>query len=91
MGLIHDFRSAARNVARAPLAALVVVLSLAGGIGAATSALIVRNVIFHNPPPLYQDPGTLSRVQAAPRDRVILPGGSPVPSALLALWRGTRG
>ena len=82
-----DVRSAWRNLRRAPVAALVIVLSLAGGIGAATAALVVRNVIFYNPPPLYHEPERLSRVQAAPADRVILPGGSDVPAGLFMYWR----
>lgn len=86
-----DVRSAWRNLRRAPVAALVIVLSLAGGIGAATAALVVRNVIFYNPPPLYSEPGRLSRVQAAPVDRLILPGGSDVPAGLFAYWRQALG
>src|SRR3954470_5757797 len=71
--LRRDLRGAVRNVRRNPLSAAIVVLSLSGGIGAATAALIVRNVIFHNPPPLYVAPQDLAQVQAAPRDRPILP------------------
>ena len=78
----RDLRSAVRNVRRNPVSAAIVVLSLAGGIGAATTALIVRNVIFHNPPPLYVAPEELVQVQAAPRERPIFPAGNDVPVAL---------
>jgi predicted permease len=89
--LRRDLRSAVRNVRRNPVSAAVVVLSLAGGIGAATAALIVRNVIFHNPPPLYVAPDELAHVQAAPRDRPILPAGYDVPTELFRRWRQELG
>ena len=60
----RDVQTAWRNARRAPLAATVIILSLAFGIGAATSALVVRNALFYNPPPLYAEPAMLSRVQA---------------------------
>src|SRR3954467_5770554 len=89
--LRRDLRSAWRNVQRNPVSALVIVLSLAGGIGAATVALVVRNVIFYNPPPLYQDPEALVKVQAAPRDGPILPMGAEPSGALVARWQETLG
>jgi len=89
--LRRDLRSAVRNVRRNPVSAAIVVLSLSGGIGAATAALIVRNVIFHNPPPLYVAPQDLAQVQAAPRDRPILPAGYDVPLALFRRWRQDLG
>src|SRR4051812_40895854 len=89
--LRRDLRSASRNVRRNPVSALVIVLSLAGGIGAATMALVVRNVIFYNPPPLYRAPAELAKVQAAPRDRPILPAGADPPPALVARWREALG
>jgi predicted permease len=89
--LRRDLRSAIRNVRRNPVSGVIVVLSLAGGIGAATAALIVRNVIFHNPPPLYVAPDDLAQVQAAPRERPILPAGSDVPVALFRRWRQDLG
>jgi predicted permease len=89
--LRRDVRSAWRNVRRNPGSALVIVLSLAGGIGAATVALVVRNVIFYNPPPLYQAPAELAKIQAAPRDRPILPMGADPPAALVARWREALG
>ena len=89
--LQRDLRAAWRNVRRHPVSALVIVLSLAGGIGAATVALVIRNVIFYNPPPLYQAPEELAKVQAAPRDRPILPAGSDPPAALVARWRESLG
>jgi predicted permease len=89
--LQRDLRGAWRNVRRNPVSALVIVLSLAGGIGAATVALVIRNVIFYNPPPLYRAPDELAKIQAAPRDRPILPAGSDPPAALVARWRETLG
>ena len=89
--LARDIRAAVRNVRRYPVAATVIVVSLAGGIGATTAALVVRDVIFRNPPPLYAQPEQLSRVQAAPRDRPILPVGSPVPTSLFRSWGRTLG
>jgi predicted permease len=89
--LRRDLRSGWRNVRRNPVSALVIVLSLAGGIGAATVALVVRNVIFYNPPPLYHAPAELAKVQAAPRDRPILPMGADPPAALVARWRQALG
>src|SRR3954469_16344541 len=89
--LRRDLRSAWRNVQRNPVSALVIVLSLAGGIGAAAMALVVRNVIFYNPPPLYRAPAELAKVQAAPRDRPILPAGADPPAALVARWREALG
>lgn len=89
--LRRDLRSALRNVRRNPVSAVVVVLSLAGGIGAATAALIVRNVIFHNPPPLYVEPDDLVHVQAAARERPIFPAGNDVPISLFRRWRQDLG
>src|SRR4051812_38115337 len=51
--LRQDIRAASRSVRRYPLSALVAVLSLGSGIGATTITLIVRDVIFHKPPPAY--------------------------------------
>jgi predicted permease len=67
---------------RFPLATLVAVLSLAAGIGATASALGIRNAIFRNPPPLYRDPGQLSRLRVVNRR---------VPAALYQQWRATLG
>jgi putative ABC transport system permease protein len=87
--LFHDVRCAARNIRRYPVAGLVAIASLAGGIGATTVTLTVRNAVFRKPPPLYRDPAQLSRVQTARPDRPILPAGNPVPGSLYALWSGT--
>jgi ABC-type antimicrobial peptide transport system permease subunit len=53
--LVHDLRGAARNIRRYPVAALVAISSLAGGIGATTVTLAVRDAVFRKPPPLYMD------------------------------------
>jgi predicted permease len=87
--LVHDLRCAARNIRRYPVAALVAMTSLAGGIGATTVTLAVREAVFHRAPPLYRDPAQLSRVQTGRPDRPIYPAGSPVPGSLYALWSGT--
>src|SRR5258707_11599282 len=49
--LLHDLRDAARSVVRYPIAAAVAVISLAGGIGATTATLTIRDVVFRKPPP----------------------------------------
>jgi hypothetical protein len=85
--LRQDLVGAARGIARYPIAALVAVLSLAGGIGATTATLIIRDVVFRRPPALYHAPGELSRVQIGSPDRPIMPIGNHVPSALYAAWR----
>jgi len=82
----QDVRSAIRNMAKYPMACLVAILSLAGGIGATTATLTVRNVVFRNPPPLYPHAEQISRVQVGRPDRPIMPIGNPVPGALFALW-----
>src|SRR5262245_57522222 len=84
--LRQDLRGAVRGLTRYPVAALVAVISLAGGIGATTATLIVRDVVFHKPPLLYQSPEQLSAVQVGTPERPIMPYGSPVPGPLGALW-----
>ena len=66
--LVQDLRCAARNMRRYPVASLVAVLSLAAGIGATTVTLTVRDVIFRKPPPLYQQPEQLSKIQIGSPD-----------------------
>jgi putative ABC transport system permease protein len=89
--LRQDVRCASRNLRRAPIATAVAVASLAAGIGATTVSLTVRDVVFHKPPPLYREPGQLSRIQVSPSDRPIYPIGSLVPAALYRTWRDTFG
>ena len=48
-----DVRGAARSVAKYPVAAIVAVVSLAFGIGAMTTTLMVRDMVFRKPPALY--------------------------------------
>src|SRR5580765_2170393 len=60
--LRQDLRGAARSVVRYPVAALVAIASLAFGIGAMTTTLTVRDVVFRKPPALYQRPSQLSLV-----------------------------
>ena len=87
----QDLRAAIRNMRRYPVAALVAVLSLAAGIGAMTVTLTVRNIMFRKPPPLYQNPGQLSRVQFGSVDRPIRPAGAFVPAPLYLRWSDALG
>src|SRR4029079_3132314 len=87
--LRQDVRAAARSVARYPVAALVAVVSLAFGIGAMTTTLTVRDVIFHKPPPLYQRPSELSLVLLGRSDRgPLYPYDASIPGTLFAAWHG---
>src|SRR5436190_11978448 len=70
--LRQDVRGAVRGVARYPVATFVAIVSLAFGIGAMTTTLMVRDVVFRKPPRLYRDPAALSLVLVARPDR---PGG----------------
>ena len=89
--LRQDVRCGTRSLRRYPLAATVAIVSLAGGIGAATVTLLVRDVVFHKPPPLYRDPSSISRVQAGTPDPPIMPLGSPVPAGLYRRWAAHAG
>jgi predicted permease len=82
----QDARGAVRNLRRYPIAATVAIVSLAGGIGATTVTLTIRDVVFRKPPALYVDPGALSRVQVGTPDRPIMPIGSYVPAPLFRTW-----
>ncbi|HXI32171.1 MAG TPA: ABC transporter permease [Vicinamibacterales bacterium] len=87
--LRQDLRVAARSVARYPVAAIVAVVSLAFGIGAMTTTLMVRDVVFRRPPPLYAHPADLSLVLVNRPDR---PGGlypyeATVPGTVYNAWR----
>jgi predicted permease len=88
--LWQDVRAAARGLRRYPVACAVAVLSLAGGLGATTATLTVRDVVFRRPPALYRDPSSLSRVQVGSPDRPIAPIGSRIPGPLFAAWRDAR-
>lgn len=84
--LAQDLRCGWRGLRRYPLAATVAVVSLAGGIGAATVTLMVRDVMFRNPPPLYVEPAQISRVQVGTPERPIMPLGNPVPAGVYRRW-----
>ena len=88
--LRQDLLAAVRNVRKYPIACLVAIVSLAGGLGAVTATLTVRNVLFRNPPPLYPDPRQLSRVQVGTPQQPIRPAGSPVPAALVTIWQNSQ-
>ena len=86
--LRHDIRDGARAVASYPVAALVAVVSLAFGIGAMTTTLTVRDVVFRKPPPLYERPGHLSFVRVGQPDRQMSdPYGASTPDTLFRAWR----
>src|SRR5262249_23722515 len=87
----QDVRCAIRNIRHYPVAAAVAAIALAGGCGGPAVALTIRDVVFHRPPPLYRDPGQLSRVQTGAIDRPIMPIGSYVPGGLYDAWRDTIG
>ena len=87
--LRQDIRDAARSVAKYPVAAAVAVISLAGGIGATTAALTIRDVVFRKPPALYRAPDELSRLQVGSPANPIRPIGNLVPGRLYAIWRDT--
>jgi predicted permease len=82
----QDIGAATRSLRRYPLSALVAVLSLGAGIGATTMTLIVRDVIFHKPPPAYGRTEQLSRIQVGRPDRPITPIGGYVPGELFIAW-----
>jgi hypothetical protein len=73
--LHQDFRAAWRNLVRYPVVAIVAVLSLGAGIGATAASLTIRDAFFQNPPPLYQQPEQLSKVQVQAQDRPFRPIG----------------
>ena len=85
--LIRDVKCAARNMRRYPVASLVAIFSLAAGIGATTVTLTVRDIIFHRPPPTYQQPEQLSRIQVGSPENPLRPVGNPIPGALYQSWR----
>ncbi len=88
--LWHDVRLAARGMRRYPIACAVAIVSLAGGIGAATATLTIRDIVFRRPPALYRDPASLTRVQVGSPDRPITPIGNRVPGPLFAAWHDAR-
>ena len=89
--LRQDLRAGRRSLVRYPVVAIVAVLSLGAGIAATAAALTIRDVLFQNPPPLYAEPGQLSKIQVAPPDRPIYPIGSYVPASLFMEWRNGMG
>lgn len=88
---LKDVRTSVRSLARYPVAALVAMLSLGAGIGATTLSLAIRQVVFHNPPPLYGEPEELSRVQYVRPTQPLRPIGNYVPGTLFASWRTALG
>jgi putative ABC transport system permease protein len=78
----QDVRLAIRSIVMSPVACLVAVVSLAGGIGATTATLTLRNAIFYNAPPLYAQPSELSRVEISTPER----RRAGVPGSLYETW-----
>src|SRR5687768_15343985 len=64
-GLMHDVRCAFRSMRRFPVATAVAVAARAAGIGATAATLTIRNAVFRSAPPLYHDPGQLTRLRLA--------------------------
>jgi putative ABC transport system permease protein len=89
--LSQDIRAGMRSLLKYPVSCAVAVISLAGGIGATTATLTIRDVVFRRPPALYRDPGRLSKVQVGSPEHPIRAVGSPVPGALYAIWRADLG
>src|SRR5262245_28637516 len=87
--LAQDVRLGVRSLLRHPVSCAVAVMSLAGGIGATTATLTIRDVVFRRPPPLYRSAAELSRVQVGTPDRPIRGMGSPVPGPLYDIWRAS--
>jgi hypothetical protein len=85
--LWQDLRMGLRSLRRYPAAAAIAVISLAGGIGATTATLVVRDAVFKKPPPLYQRPHELSRVQIGSPENPVRPIGNRVPGPLFDQWR----
>jgi len=84
----QDVRGAARSVVRYPVAALVAIVSLAFGIGAMTTTLTVRDVVFRKPPLLYRHPEELSLVRVGRRDQQMTdPYGASSSAVLYRSWR----
>ena len=80
--LKQDVRTALRGIKRYPIACVIAVISLAGGIGATTVTFLLRNAIFLAPPPLYQDPEALAYVRSPTPDNQ----RRLVPAALFKTW-----
>src|SRR5688572_9917131 len=85
--LRQDFHAARRNLIRYPVVSIVAVLSLGAGIGATAAGLTVRDMLFQNPPPLYNEPEQLSKIQVSRLDRPFRPTGGFVPGDLFLSWR----
>lgn len=87
--LLQDLRHAARSLKIYPVSCAVAIISLAGGIGATTATLTIRDVVFRKPPALYRNPSELAKVQVGSPDHPIRGAGNPVPGPLYAIWRNT--
>jgi putative ABC transport system permease protein len=87
--LRQDVRVAARSIIKYPVAAIVAAASLAFGIGAMTTTLMVRDVIFRKPPRLYHRPSELSLLLVARPDLPgdIYPYEATVPGTVYNAWR----
>ena len=82
--LKQDVSTALRGIKRYPIACAIAVISLAGGIGATTTTLVLRNAIFLAPPPLYGDPAAIYQLRSPTPD-----SPAPIrPGRLLSTWNG---
>ncbi len=85
---MQDLRLAVRALRATPVVTAIAVLSLALGIGALTTTLVVRDVVFRKPPPLYTRPGELSFVRIGQPDRQMTdPHAASTPGTLFRAWR----
>lgn len=87
----QDLRDAVRSLARYPIATAVGILSIAAGMGVAASALTIRDIIFHRPPPAYADAEQLSEIRVARNAQPIFPIGSYAPGGLYGVWSAALG
>jgi len=85
--LRQDLKGAVRSIAKYPVAAGIAVISLAGGIGATTATLLIRDAVFAKPPLLYRQPDRISRIQVGSPENPIRPLGNAVPGALFLTWQ----
>lgn len=66
--LVQDFRQSARTLTKQPGFSLLVILTLALGIGANTAIFSVINALILNPPE-FAEPGRVAAIWRSPKDR----------------------
>ena len=80
--LKQDVSTAVRGIKRYPVACVIAIISLGGGIGATTMTLVLRNAVFLAAPPLYRDPADLYSLRSPTPDSAT----RLVPAGLLKTW-----